>query len=181
MFERGGLFRITEILVFFTSLTRYTVNLTIPSGHGVMVSFPQETLYACITLWAVHTKKDKHDDDDDDNSQQKDEGAKEEFCCQYPSTPLIYNNNNIDHLTVQFVTAPDTACVRWQWESRIYRTTGFQMKYSFLTPSTTSELLPSGLWNCSGPHWSDFKHHFPCNLQKNYEEGEDEVYCPYDR
>jgi hypothetical protein len=55
------------------------------------------------------------------------------------------------------------------------------MKYSFLTPSTTLELLPSGLWNCSVPHWSDLKHHFPCNLQKNCEEGEDEVHCPYYR
>ena len=34
-------------------------------------------------------------------------------------------------------------------------------------------------WNCSVPHWPDFKRHFPCNLQMDCVEGEDEADCPY--
>ena len=34
-------------------------------------------------------------------------------------------------------------------------------------------------WNCSVPHWPEFKRHFPCNLQMDCVEGEDEADCPY--
>jgi hypothetical protein len=163
---------VRRLLTFKAS---FTVNLTIPSGHQLFVSFPQEKFEGCVTLLADQREGD----------------GKREYCCMYPSSPLMYNNtttttnnnnnNNAAYLTVEFWNAYNISCCIYQYQSMVFDISGFQMKFSFLTSSTTLKVLPSGLWNCSVPHWSDLKHHFPCNLQKNCEEGEDEVDCPYYR
>jgi len=41
------------------------------------------------------------------------------------------------------------------------------------------EKLASGKWNCSVPHWPDFRQHFPCNAYPDCSLAEDEVDCPY--
>ena len=46
---------------------------------------------------------------------------------------------------------------------------GFRLSFSFHPPSVVPDRLPTGRWNCSAPHWTDFKHHFPCNLKNDCE------------
>ena len=57
--------------------------------------------------------------------------------------------------------------------------TGFKILFSFHNYSALPEKLPSGKWNCSVPHWSDFRQHFPCNAYPDCSLAEDEVDCPY--
>ena len=39
--------------------------------------------------------------------------------------------------------------------------------------------VKEGLWNCSGPSWPDFRHHFFCNRRIDCADAEDEYDCPY--
>ena len=45
--------------------------------------------------------------------------------------------------------------------------------------SSQPQQLPDGKWNCSVPHWPDFRLHFRCNLVRECAGGEDEASCPY--
>jgi hypothetical protein len=155
-----------------TNKGRLSLNLTIPTQHTLFVSFPQEQLQGCVKLLAVH--RDNHDDNDGEETDE------DEFCCNYPSVPLTYNTS-VAYMTVQFWYTPDTKCTNAKPIKGYYQTTGFQMHFSFVAPSAALKVLPSGLWNCSVPHWSQLKRHFPCNLRQDCEAGEDETYCPYYR
>ncbi|PVD35471.1 hypothetical protein C0Q70_02434 [Pomacea canaliculata] len=57
--------------------------------------------------------------------------------------------------------------------------TGFRLSFSFHALSALPQQLRDGRWNCSVPHWPDFRLHFPCNLVSDCVGGEDEVDCPY--
>ncbi|PVD35464.1 hypothetical protein C0Q70_02427 [Pomacea canaliculata] len=57
--------------------------------------------------------------------------------------------------------------------------TGFRLDFSFHALSALPQQLSDGRWNCSVPHWPDFRLHFPCNLVSDCVGGEDEVDCPY--
>lgn len=56
---------------------------------------------------------------------------------------------------------------------------GFKLLFSFHNVSALPERLADNRWNCSVPHWSDFRQHFPCNLESDCVGGEDEADCPY--
>ena len=56
---------------------------------------------------------------------------------------------------------------------------GFRLWYSFHNASALPEKTSDGKWNCSVTYWSDFRHHFPCNLVSDCAAGEDEMNCPY--
>ena len=56
---------------------------------------------------------------------------------------------------------------------------GFKLQFSFHPESARPQQLPNGRWNCSLPHWPHIQQHFPCNLQADCEEMEDEEACPY--
>ena len=56
---------------------------------------------------------------------------------------------------------------------------GFRLLCSFHSQSDLPSQLPDGRWNCSVPDWSHFEQHFPCNLQADCVDGEDELSCPY--
>ena len=43
--------------------------------------------------------------------------------------------------------------------------------------SSTPEKLSDGRWNCTVPHWKDFKPHLACNLKTECAFGEDEQGC----
>ena len=56
----------------------------------------------------------------------------------------------------------------------------FKLLFSFLKDSALPEKLPGGKWNCSVPHWPDFRQHMRCNMLRECEGGEDEVDCGYE-
>ncbi|PVD35478.1 hypothetical protein C0Q70_02441 [Pomacea canaliculata] len=63
---------------------------------------------------------------------------------------------------------------------RVYSDTGdFDLFSLFHALSALPQQLRDGRWNCSVPHWPDFRLHFPCNLVSDCVGGEDEVDCPY--
>ena len=39
--------------------------------------------------------------------------------------------------------------------------------------------LSNGKWNCSVPHWEEYRTHFDCNLLTECTDEEDERSCPY--
>lgn len=46
--------------------------------------------------------------------------------------------------------------------------------------NATPQKVPGGAhWNCSVPHWPDFRPHFLCNRKSECAGGEDERECPY--
>ena len=53
---------------------------------------------------------------------------------------------------------------------------GFRAIFSFHNLSASPEKTEEGLWNCSVPYWPDFRHHFPCNLESDCSDSEDEVF-----
>ncbi|KAK7502664.1 hypothetical protein BaRGS_00006239, partial [Batillaria attramentaria] len=59
------------------------------------------------------------------------------------------------------------------------KTSELKLLVSFHQPGSIPERLPSGEWNCSVPHWADFRRHFHCNFDVECEGGEDETECPY--
>ncbi|PVD35472.1 hypothetical protein C0Q70_02435 [Pomacea canaliculata] len=65
------------------------------------------------------------------------------------------------------------------FKSLTYPGTGFRLSFSFHALSALPQQLRDGRWNCSVPHWPDFRLHFPCNLVSDCVGGEDEVDCPY--
>lgn len=56
---------------------------------------------------------------------------------------------------------------------------GFRAFFSFHEAASIPEKTEGGMWNCSVPHWPDFKQHFPCNVEVNCAGSEDEEDCPY--
>ena len=56
----------------------------------------------------------------------------------------------------------------------------FKLLFSFHLKSALLEQLPGGKWNCSVPHWPDFRQHMRCNMLRECEGGEDEVDCGYE-
>ena len=56
---------------------------------------------------------------------------------------------------------------------------GFRFFFSFHQNFSLPSQLSDGRWNCSLPHWTEFKRHFPCNLQAECVGGEDEKDCHY--
>ncbi|PVD24024.1 hypothetical protein C0Q70_14493 [Pomacea canaliculata] len=62
---------------------------------------------------------------------------------------------------------------------RLSPETGFRLFFSFHTLSALPQQLSDGRWNCSVPHWPDFRLHFPCNLVSDCVGNEDEEDCPY--
>ncbi|PVD37665.1 hypothetical protein C0Q70_00264 [Pomacea canaliculata] len=57
--------------------------------------------------------------------------------------------------------------------------TGFRLVFSFNALSALPQHLRDGRWNCSVPHWPDFRLHFRCDLVSDCVGNEDEVDCPY--
>ena len=57
--------------------------------------------------------------------------------------------------------------------------TGFSALYTFHRHPAVPEQLADGTWNCSVSYWPALQAHFPCDLQKNCAEGQDERDCPY--
>ncbi|KAK7461240.1 hypothetical protein BaRGS_00038715, partial [Batillaria attramentaria] len=62
-----------------------------------------------------------------------------------------------------------------------HRPASFKLLFSFHELSTIAPLpLPGRRWNCSVPRWPEFKpHFFPCNLENDCLNNEDEAECSY--
>ncbi|XP_076449662.1 uncharacterized protein LOC143285754 [Babylonia areolata] len=58
-------------------------------------------------------------------------------------------------------------------------TGGFKMLYSFHPVDDRPQRLNNSQWNCSVPFWRKLILNFPCNLQWDCLDGEDELPCPY--
>ena len=56
---------------------------------------------------------------------------------------------------------------------------GFRLYFSVHKESNALTRTAGNLWNCSVPHFNDFKLHFPCDLVGQCLGREDEVHCPY--
>ena len=53
------------------------------------------------------------------------------------------------------------------------------LRFSFHHASEVPEKVADGRWNCSVPHWPHFRQHFPCDLEWQCQNGEDESDCFY--
>nr|KAG5712232.1 hypothetical protein BaRGS_014582 [Batillaria attramentaria] len=56
---------------------------------------------------------------------------------------------------------------------------GFHLSFSFHNMSALPQQLSGGKWNCSVPHWTNFRQHFLCTLESECAGGEDVVICPW--
>lgn len=87
-----------------------------------------------------------------------------EYCYDVIPDPQLYR---VDFLNVEF-------------SSDYYgENSGFRLRFSFHNASSLLHKTSEGRWNCSVTYWSDFRHHFPCNLMSDCAAGEDELNCPY--
>ena len=55
----------------------------------------------------------------------------------------------------------------------------FSVQYSVHKTTSVPQQSPDGKWDCSVPLWSSFSHHFPCDLQPQCRNNEDEAHCFY--
>jgi hypothetical protein len=88
------------------------------------------------------------------------------FCHRQFPPPRVYYRHLI---SVHYVNADQST----------YYPAGFKMLYSFHNASSVPQQLSDGSWNCSVRHWTDFRHHLPCDLEPQCRGGEDEAECPY--
>ncbi|KAK7474547.1 hypothetical protein BaRGS_00034192 [Batillaria attramentaria] len=66
--------------------------------------------------------------------------------------------------------------IRFESDSQVEET-GFRFFFSFHSQSALPQRLPDGKWNCSVPHWCDFKQHFLCTVKPECAGDEDAVFC----
>ena len=64
--------------------------------------------------------------------------------------------------------------------NQLYINTGFKLRFSFHKQNESLGFsYETGKFICNGPYWPQFQQHFPCNLERNCDGGEDEAECPY--
>ncbi|XP_025083269.1 uncharacterized protein LOC112557545 [Pomacea canaliculata] len=132
------------------------IEIRIPEHHKVMVSFQEVNIagtpycgFDKISLYSEHPKN---------------KGVIDEICTNHKPPISVYN---VSKLYIHFKSVT------------LYPGTGFRLDFSFHALSALPQQLSDGRWNCSVPHWPDFRLHFPCNLVSDCVGGEDEVDCPY--
>ena len=142
-------------------------NITVPSRHVVMVSFPHFALLPTgketalfgypgfVRLSAISfvgVTEDEHTFYHTDNI-----------------SPRLFHSALF---AVRFVSG-DCAWLRHQ-------KSGMNMSFSFHPSFAAPRVLNNGLFNCSVNHYSTFQQHLHCNLQQECEGGEDEgAHCPF--
>ena len=142
-------------------------NVTIPDQHVMMVSFPHFALLAysfdrivfgypgfvellSISLAGVVVDQQIF------------------YQTEYLSPQLFYSAV----LAIHFKSGD----ALWDREQR----SGMNMSFSFHPVHSAPEVLDTGFFNCSVPHYSSFGQHLHCNLQQECEGGEDEgTHCPF--
>ncbi|XP_025116258.1 uncharacterized protein LOC112577405 [Pomacea canaliculata] len=130
--------------------------ILIPNHHQVMVSFPKKDMtetYQCekekLSLYS---------------EQPLDTHLILATCDSRQPPVSLYNVSKL-HIHFRSVTlSPET---------------GFRLVFSFNALSALPQHLRDGRWNCSVPHWPDFRLHFRCDLVSDCVGNEDEVDCPY--
>ena len=86
--------------------------------------------------------------------------------CDHLSPPVIYK-------------VPSFALTLAECFGGVGFTRGFRLRFSFHNDTALPQPLPDGTWNCSVPHWPDFRQHVLCNFKTECAGGEDEAPCPY--
>lgn len=133
------------------------VNLTVPTGHEVMMSFEHLGLnFAIVCEISLRIEPNGPDTE------------ALEFCGHM--TPPAFTVR-CQQLHVRYMHTLHTASKGLN--------TGFSLRVSYHHDSALPQRLAGGLWNCSVPYWADFKQHLLCNLITECAGGEDEVGCPY--
>nr|KAG5697695.1 hypothetical protein BaRGS_000580 [Batillaria attramentaria] len=90
----------------------------------------------------------------------------QDICGNAPPSPRLYHPK-------------DTMYAQFKSYRNVNVHNGFRLRFTFHNYSALPEQLSDRKWNCSVPHWADFKQHIPCNLVPDCVSGEDEEDCPY--
>nr|KAG5691412.1 hypothetical protein BaRGS_016328 [Batillaria attramentaria] len=130
----------------------------VPPGHGLMLSYPRMNLtgprdqckWGACALQHVITYS-----------------WQEEYRCTQFLRPGSSIYNDTSALLVHFTSQTSDPL------------TGFRMYFTFHNYSAFPQRLENGVWNCSVPYWPDFRHHEPCDLTLDCDQGQDEADCPY--
>lgn len=134
------------------------VRVQVPEGYSLMVSFVDSivdhpAVLGCIMDWVQIS----YTANGSTHAMARSCGRKR------PSAFLV----NAEELAVHFVSDYDDS------------KDGFKLQFSFHSRSSVPQQFADGTWNCSVPHWPDFRYHFQCDLQPDCRGGEDEAECPY--
>ncbi|XP_025084037.1 G-protein coupled receptor GRL101-like isoform X2 [Pomacea canaliculata] len=141
--------------------TRYPLmdswaEIPIPRHHQIMVSFQEVDIGG--------SEECRHDKISLYSEGHLNSSLIHEICTTHKPPVSLYN---VSKLYIHFKSVT------------FYPGTGFRLSFSFHALSALPQQLRDGRWNCSVPHWPDFRLHFPCNLVSDCVGGEDEVDCPY--
>ncbi|KAK7490075.1 hypothetical protein BaRGS_00018775, partial [Batillaria attramentaria] len=138
--------------------------VVVPPGHVIMVSLLTTEINTMMYLFKSTTQPyfDIYD-----------RCGKESLlwisCHMYRPPPALLHTDSIH---VYFSSDDETMDYR--------RDMGFMLVFSFHNLSAMPQWVEGrNRWNCSVPYWSDFRLHFPCNLETDCINGEDERDCPY--
>ena len=130
-------------------------NLTVPTGHVVMVSFERSLVYQHVVSSSLFLDGQRRDDFRIDKY----------FFDDYRAQTLF--NAGLLRLCVTLMPKQgDKKC--------------FKMEFSFHPKSKAPKILSSGLYNCSVDYYWRFRRHLECNLKVECEDGRDETeHCPF--
>ncbi|KAK7502264.1 hypothetical protein BaRGS_00006628, partial [Batillaria attramentaria] len=146
------------------------VELSVPFGHTIMVSLAEvqvDLRQSLLYLDVLNCAESERDRIKVYSGGREDKDLLWISCYKYrPPPALLYT----DAVHVHFFSddVPSSGDL------------GFKLLFSFHNLSAVPEKNEgSNRWNCSVPYWSDFQQHFPCNLETDCIDGEDERDCLY--
>ena len=143
--------------VYYPHNMNSKVLVLVPSHHSVMLSFQS------FNVGTLHECQDDYLKLSTERSSSKRIGLNLDWLCDdsFLSFPKVYNTTALHFMFVS---------------DDVIQHEGFRAIFSFHNISASPKKSDGGLWNCSVPYWPDFRHHFPCNLQSDCVNSEDEVF-----
>ncbi|KAK7484422.1 hypothetical protein BaRGS_00024307 [Batillaria attramentaria] len=135
------------------------VRIDVPQNHSVLISFEHLDMSGTMPSCVLDILQLFLDGNDQINEVQ-------DICGNAPPSPRLYHPK-------------DTMYAQFKSYRNVNVHNGFRLRFTFHNYSALPEQLSDRKWNCSVPHWADFKQHIPCNLVPDCVSGEDEEDCPY--
>ena len=157
---------------FWDGVTRYLprdrpwleLELNIPEDHSVMISFEQLGVGLEPMLRMRCPRENMVE-------------------VKVPSQPSFFERycDNTKNTLPKLIASASKVLIAYQLTfNPLHVNTGFKLRFSFhKKPARIDFFTDTKQFNCSGQYWPQFKQHFPCNLEKDCDGGEDEAECPY--
>ena len=133
--------------------------LKAPPGHVFMISYEQTEVSRCLAIYV-------------------DEDDKRISSGYFHISPV----NLVCHTDVrlaQLFTKGRVLAARYYLNSVTRYDMGFRLFFSILPRHVAPKRLADRTWNCSVPHWPQFRSHLQCNLCTECYGAEDEVNCSH--